>query len=182
MTRIYQPSDWCWISLIGPDAQDFLHRVTTVHARALQPGQGTPGFFLNPQGKVRASFNLWCYREAEYAFEFAAGQGGKWKTELLAAIDQYTFAEKMTLADVTGLECRWILADAPGTEIVFKDIELKAGEKIVKFAKELFAGSAQATGKTYQYVRFESASPTFAAIALGVEGDRLTSFPVEILR
>lgn len=112
-TRLFQPYGWNWISLIGPDAQDFIHRVTTVNSRSLALGEGAPGFFLNPQGKVRAFFHLWNYREGEYAFEFAGGESGRWKKEMLAAVDQFTFAEKMTLADVTELECQWIFL-APG--------------------------------------------------------------------
>lgn len=74
--------------MVGPDARDFLHRLSTVDARGLEPGQGKPGFFLNPQGKIRAYFNLWCYGAEEFAFEFAAGETGRWKQELLALIDQ----------------------------------------------------------------------------------------------
>ena len=121
MIRIHRPTDWHWLSLIGPDAQDFLHRVTTVNVRELAPGHGAPGFILNAQGRIRAAFRLWCYRESEYALEFASGLGGRWKTELLAAIDQYTFAEKMTLADVSGLECRWIFADE--TPSLLKEVQ-----------------------------------------------------------
>jgi folate-binding protein YgfZ len=103
---------WHWATLTGPDALDFLHRVTTVNTQALQIGQGANGCFLNAQGKLRAFFKLWNYAENEYGFEWDAGVSDHWKTALFTAIDQYTFAEKMTLADVTGLECRWIFADS----------------------------------------------------------------------
>src|SRR5688500_16468223 len=106
--RILNPTAWHWVSLIGPDARDFLHRVTTANAKILATGEGAPGFFLTPQGKVRAAFSLWCYGPDEFAFEFSSGDSGRWKNELFAAIDQFTFAERMTLADVTELECRWI--------------------------------------------------------------------------
>jgi folate-binding protein YgfZ len=114
---------WNWLSLAGPDAQDFLHRLTTVDVRNLQPGEGAPGFFLNPQGKVRSYFTLWCIAPQDFAFEYEAGATGHWKQELLATIDQYTFAEKITLTDVTAdtglggsaghppLECRWLFAE-----------------------------------------------------------------------
>jgi folate-binding protein YgfZ len=103
------PIQWSWVTLIGPDAKDFLHRLTTVHVRELQVGQGKPGCFLTSLGKIRAYFKLWHYRTDEYAFEFDAGQTGKWKNDLLAAIDQFTFAEKMTLTDVSStLESVWI--------------------------------------------------------------------------
>jgi folate-binding protein YgfZ len=103
------PIQWNWVTLVGPDAKDFLHRLTTVNVRELEVGQGKPGCFLTSQGKIRAYFKLWNYRTDEYAFEFDAGQTGKWKNDLLAVIDQFTFAEKMTLTDVSStLESVWI--------------------------------------------------------------------------
>jgi len=116
---------WSWVSLIGPDAQDFLHRLTTVNVRGLGEGEGKPGFFLTAQGKVRSYFTLWNYRAGEYAFEFEAGQDDHWKKELLTVIDQYTFGEKITLADVTGLEPRWIFPDPSDPRF-----ELKTGETV----------------------------------------------------
>ena len=94
-------------------AQDFLHRLTTVHVKALPPDSGAPGCFLTAQGKIRVYFTLWNIGPQEYAFEFDAGSSGKWKTELLSVIDQFTFAEKMTLKDQTPeLEYRWIFANS----------------------------------------------------------------------
>jgi folate-binding protein YgfZ len=122
---------WSWVTLMGRDGRDFLHRLTTVNVNALEPGQGAPGFFLSAQGKIRAYFTLWRFGADDYAFEFDAGASGRWKTELLAAIDQYTFAEKFTIADVTQLESRWILAEPEETGSVLAALgapSLKAGE------------------------------------------------------
>lgn len=116
MTQIYtppQPFQWSWITLIGPDAGDFLHRLTTVNVRNLIVGEGAPGCFLTPQGKLRAYFTLWNYRLTEFAFEIDAGESGHWKKALLETIDQYTFGEKITVAEVP-LESRWIFPDAEG--------------------------------------------------------------------
>jgi folate-binding protein YgfZ len=110
--RPTSPVQWNWTPLAGPDARDFLHRVTTVNVRDLSPGEGAPGFFLSAQGRVRAWFRLWCYGQDEFAFEYDAGPDGRWKRELLAAIDQYTFAERMQLTDLGDqLECRWLLTE-----------------------------------------------------------------------
>ncbi len=112
-----QPADgsaysWAWITLAGPDAQDFLHRLSTVNAKALQPGQGKPGFFLTAQGKVRSYFRLWRYGTDEFAFALDAGSNGRWRTELLAASEQYTVAAQFALTDATeALDCVWIFAD-----------------------------------------------------------------------
>jgi folate-binding protein YgfZ len=122
MTQIYHPSQnesskqWSWITLIGPDVKDFLHRLTTVNLKFLGVGQGRPGFFLTAQGKIRSYFHLWNFGPQEYAFEFNAGASGHWKKELLTAIDQFTFSEKMTLTDVTELQCCWLFPESDELE------------------------------------------------------------------
>jgi folate-binding protein YgfZ len=91
---------------------DFLHRLTTVHLKQLQIGGGTPGCFLTAQGKIRSFFYLWNPSKDHYAFEFDAGQSGKWKTDLFSIIDQYTFGEKIVLEDRTSsLKCLWLFPD-----------------------------------------------------------------------
>lgn len=103
---------WTWSTLSGPDAQDFLHRLTTVHVKRLELGQGRSGCFLNSQGKIRSYFTLWHFAPQEYAFEYDAGESNRWKSELFSWIDQYTFAEKITLTDTQeNLDCRWIFPD-----------------------------------------------------------------------
>lgn len=106
-----RPFSWTWVSLEGPDAQDFLQRLTTVAAGGLMQGSGTPGCWLNAQGKFRAFFHLWRYSDEGFAFEFEAGVDRRWNSELLQAIDQYTFAEKMTVTEASArgaLDCAWI--------------------------------------------------------------------------
>jgi len=122
--QFYAPPNWSWISITGPDARDFLHRLTTVHVNALQPGQGSSGFFLTAQGKIRAYFTLWNYGPQDYAFEFDPGQTGEWKTHLLTAIDQYTFAEKFVLTDAKELEARWLFPRPDLTPDLTKESEL----------------------------------------------------------
>lgn len=126
--QIYTPSqNWHWVTLTGPDAQDFLHRLTTSHVRDLSTGSGTPSCFLTGQGKMRGYFSLWNLAPSEYALEFDGGPENSWKTSLLATIDQYTFAEKMTLTDMTpngtsSLSCRWIFVDASEEEALLQKL------------------------------------------------------------
>lgn len=109
------PIQWSWITLQGNEAKDFLHRLSSAQIKFLKEGEGTPGCFLSPQGKIRAYFHLWNYAETEYGFELDAGDG-QWKDELLKFIDQYTFSEKLTLTDARNvtlpeperLETRWL--------------------------------------------------------------------------
>ena len=120
------PIAWNWISLKGPDAQDFLHRLTSVNTRAMDVGTGSRGFFLTPMGKIRADFTLWNLAPQEYAFEFDAGAGDKWKSELLATIDQFTFSEQITILPVSGFSAVWIFLDRDETFTV----DLKNGQTI----------------------------------------------------
>ncbi len=103
--------NWSRISLKGPDASDFLHRLTTVNVKQMKPGDGRPGFFLTPQGKVRSYFWLWLLSPGEFIFEVAAGVNEQWKKNLLSFIDQFHFAEKFEISEET-LNSRWIFPDA----------------------------------------------------------------------
>jgi folate-binding protein YgfZ len=128
MPLIYTPRNWNWVTLSGPDARDFLQRVTTADLRSLEIGNGTRGCFLTPQGRLRSYFHLWRYGEDEFNFEFDGGEGGRWREELLSAIDQMTFAERMTLTPVHQLECRWIFSETGG-EPAFIDL-IQAGQTL----------------------------------------------------
>jgi hypothetical protein len=73
------------------------------------------------------------------------------------------------------------LRNAAGELIKATDIEMAGGSQRTGFTKDLFAPLDEAAGRTYQYVKFSSASPTFAAIALAFEGGTQTSFPVHVI-
>jgi hypothetical protein len=75
------------------------------------------------------------------------------------------------------------LKDEAGKTIATKDIPMAAGEHRAGFTRDLFAPLNETTGssRSYQYVKFTSASPTFAAIALAFEGPTQTSFPADAI-
>lgn len=106
---VFQPQpDWHWVSLSGPDAADFLQRLTTVDIRSLASGHGAPGFFLNAQGRIRSHFMLWRLEAESFGFEIEGGQSGHGLSDLLAVIDQFTFAERFQL-QTEPLKATWIL-------------------------------------------------------------------------
>jgi hypothetical protein len=75
------------------------------------------------------------------------------------------------------------LKDAEGNTIATKDIRMAGGVHQSGFTKDLFAPlNEPKDGRTYQYVKFSSNSPTIAAIALAFEGSTQTSLPAEILQ
>ena len=119
MLQIYRPAppyQWSWIAIKGPDAADFLHRLTTVHVKAMNPGEGSPGFFLTAQGKMRAYFYIWMVSPEEFFFEVDPGISGRWKQELLKVIDQFHFGEKITVesGDASPLQMAWIFGQLDG--------------------------------------------------------------------
>src|SRR5262245_51705463 len=97
-----------WVEFSGPDAREYLHRVSTVDARGLSPGKGAPGLFLNAQGRIQGSFRLWCLEQDRFSFELEAGADGRLKQQLLDWIEQYHFAEKFELKE-PGLSSLWLL-------------------------------------------------------------------------
>ena len=74
------------------------------------------------------------------------------------------------------------LKDTMGATIATKDIVLGAGAHEATFTNQLFMGLDEPTGRTYQYLKFSSTSPTFAASAFALEGPTQTSFPVDVLQ
>ena len=118
MLQIYRPAPpihWDWLSLKGPDAADFLHRLTTVNVHALQPGEGSPGFFLSAQGKIRAYFRLWKLSSDEFFMELDAGATAQWKRALHDVIEQFHFGEKFTMQEAHAAQSdpvpAWIFGD-----------------------------------------------------------------------
>jgi len=85
--------------MAGPDAQDFLHRLSTANIKQLQPGHGTRSCFLSGTGKIRSYHTIWCLGPEVYEIEFSPGENHHWKKELLAMVEELTFAEKFKLSE-----------------------------------------------------------------------------------
>src|SRR5689334_21432470 len=83
-------SHWGWLDFSGPDAADFLHRLTTANIKTLREGFGTPACFLSASGKISAYFWLWRYGKENFGIEFDAGTDSLWKKSLLKTIETYT--------------------------------------------------------------------------------------------
>jgi hypothetical protein len=76
------------------------------------------------------------------------------------------------------------LKDASGNTVPggSTTINFGPGGHVVKFANNIFPTVNDGTERVYQYLKFTSNSPSFAAIALGIEGGSLASFPVDALQ
>lgn len=100
---------WNWLSLTGPDAPDFLQRLSTANIRALEPGRGVRACFLNAQGRMSAAFWLWRLSAQKFGFELDGGADGARAQALADWIERYTFAENQTLERPTW-SCAWKLS------------------------------------------------------------------------
>ncbi len=105
---------WSRVRMSGPDAQDYLHRMTTADVRHLRAGEVTSGCFLNAQGKIRAVFQLACLAPGELILELDAGPAGAWKKALLEVIEQFHFAENFTVSEDSEPGCSWFFSGTPG--------------------------------------------------------------------
>ena len=77
--------------LSGPDAADYLHRMTTANINALHAGQSTPGLFLTAQGRIKCMFTLHRVAEQEFCVEFETPE--RFAINFDALIEEFRFAE-----------------------------------------------------------------------------------------
>jgi folate-binding protein YgfZ len=104
----YLPQTTRLYSMEGRDARDFLHRLTTTNTRDLETGSFKRGFFLNPQGKARATFRVACVGADAFLLEVEGGRDGHWAKEFLAVLEQFTFAEDYRIEERVGLKNAWV--------------------------------------------------------------------------
>ncbi|MEK7690116.1 MAG: hypothetical protein AAB425_03755 [Bdellovibrionota bacterium] len=113
--RIFLPSGglygWHLSTLQGPDASDFLHRISTADVRNLKPGEGASAFLLDERGKALACFYVWKRGPDSFLIEFDPGPLGEWQTSFHQRVERLTFSEKMTWSPVPG-SIAWIFPDA----------------------------------------------------------------------
>jgi hypothetical protein len=74
------------------------------------------------------------------------------------------------------------LKDANGATLAKRPLSMNGGTHQAIFARQFFSLSNESDDRNYQYIVFNSNSPSFAAIALAFEGGTQTSFPVDPLR
>lgn len=110
--KLKNSSDVYWRALrvVGPDAQDYLHRITTVDVKGMQLGGAQEGLILTPQGKTQAYFFITRTGGSEFLLEFDAGVDGFWEKSLMERLNYFLFSEKLEIKQVSG-ECVWLLGE-----------------------------------------------------------------------
>jgi len=89
-------SDHGRVTVEGPDAVDFLHRLLANHVKSLGPGSGNENLLLSPKGKVLFPFELLRFADRiELSTPPGRAEG------LRAALEAYRFSERLTLKDTS---------------------------------------------------------------------------------
>lgn len=84
------------IKATGEDRVRFLHAMLTNHVEELQPGQGCYAFLLNPQGRILADLDLFCFPD-----HFLLDTEPETREKLYTVLDNYIIADDVTLEDAT---------------------------------------------------------------------------------
>ncbi|MFK7740889.1 MAG: folate-binding protein YgfZ [Planctomycetota bacterium] len=97
------------LTIAGPDAGSFLHKLCTQDVQGMPEGQVRPAAFLDAKGKLQVT--AWVARQAEtYWLEVQAHQAER----LRELLDRYHFTEKLELKLLEAQPCRERVAAADG--------------------------------------------------------------------
>ncbi len=121
MNSLYFSQAFGGVEIQGPDARDFLHRLTTVNLHSLKPGEARPGCFLTAQGRIEAFFHILCVADTRFILEVSD------VSDFMALIERYTFSEKITTAALPrSMTAIWVSKDVPGESQVGESFTLLA--------------------------------------------------------
>lgn len=96
----FTPTDYFNLSQItmrGPDAADFLERMSSCSIPSLTTGNGSVGFFLDPSGFNQSYFFLWRLSLDHFEFLVPDTKTRSAATACLAYIDRFHFGERFEL-------------------------------------------------------------------------------------
>jgi len=89
-------SSWGTVKISGPDAQDYLQRMSTVDVKSLKANEVRHGAFLTGKGTV-ISLGMMFHWLGDYYFVLSPGQS----SVLLEHLEKFHFAENLTVSDVS---------------------------------------------------------------------------------
>lgn len=114
------------LSITGSDATDFLHRILANDIKGLETGHGNRNLLLTGKGKIVHFFDL-CRVGDGYLLSTPPGQA----EPLRDALDNYMFAEDLTLSDATEAHAPLELVGPKAADViesVFPDFDPEASE------------------------------------------------------
>ena len=80
----------------GRDRARLLHNLTSNDIKKLAPGQGCYAFLLNPQGRIQADLNLFCFED-----HFLLDTEPELREKVQQHIRRYIIADQVELEDIT---------------------------------------------------------------------------------
>jgi len=89
------------IAVRGPDAGDFLHRLSSQDCTGMAVGHGAPACFLTGKGKLLFDVRIWRPEPETFLIEVDRHRCAA----LLELLDRFLFAEKIEFDDLTRLSC-----------------------------------------------------------------------------
>jgi hypothetical protein len=130
-TAWHEAAPFGCVSVTGPDAVGFVHRLCTQDVEGMVAGEARPAAFLNAKGKLETL--AWVGRAAEGVWlEVQAHE----VTKLAGLLERYHFSEKLRIAPLAEQGCvqlvgpnAWDAAGGVGPELV-------AGADVLMFAGE----------------------------------------------
>ena len=95
----YEMKDWRALNVVGPDALDFLHRMTTVNFKKFPPGSFTDCTFLTATGKLVAYFKVIAVEPGQYTLIASPGFSNEQKADqyLFETLEKFHFNEDFTI-------------------------------------------------------------------------------------
>lgn len=140
-----------WLEVSGPDALDFLQRLTTVNYKKVRPTPeeiplGLPGAILDAQGRVQVFFWTWRLADDRFLFEVEAGAA-----VLASLLDRFHFSERIQIRPVFEEEGNrastyWAISKADGDSDPLCEVQPVSG---IKCFAHRAVGAAQRLGKIW---------------------------------
>lgn len=88
------------LEVIGSDALDLLHRISTIHVQQLQLNQPQFTMILNPLGKIECAFTLNKIDPQNLFITLTDDENRTHEKKLRETLDHYTFAERYELKNI----------------------------------------------------------------------------------
>jgi len=88
--------------MLGPDSQEYLHRMVSNDFLSLTPGQGARGCILEIDGRLIADFRAWILDEETILVETSS----ETLAPLMTALEKYIIMERLELEDISSEQDR----------------------------------------------------------------------------
>jgi len=122
-----------FFSFTGPDRQRYVNAILTSNVRDLQPGQGTVGLLLNPQGHILAEVETFAREDS-----ILASSHSMIRDRTLSTFEKFIIMDDVTLEDITASTGTLDLAGPSAAALVaehgvrnFANMPLLAHEEVV---------------------------------------------------